>query len=62
MDLLASILMMIALYSINLRIMGKPNVPLITEPTVFNLLQPEALADDVFRPSLLFVVLAVGCA
>ncbi|PGB75866.1 ABC transporter permease, partial [Bacillus wiedmannii] len=28
MDLLASILMMIALYSVNLRIMGKPNVPL----------------------------------
>lgn len=50
MDLLASILMMIALYSINLRIMGKPNVPLITEPTIFNLLQPEAMADYVFRP------------
>ncbi len=63
MDLLASILMMIALYSINLRIMGKPNVPLITEPTVFNLLQPEALADYVFRPLLLvFVVLAVKLA
>jgi ABC-type uncharacterized transport system, permease component len=60
MDLLASILMMIALYSINLRIMGKPNVPLITEPTVFNLLQPETMADYVFRPLLLvFVVLAV---
>lgn len=27
MDLLASILMMIALYSVNLRIMGKPNMP-----------------------------------
>ena len=60
MDLLASILMMIALYSINLRVMGKPNVPLIMEPTVFNILQPEALADYVFRPLLLvFVVLAV---
>ena len=41
MDLLASILMMIALYSINLRIMGGPNVPLINEPTLFTLLQPE---------------------
>ena len=40
MDLLASILMMIALYSVNLRIMGKPNVPLITEPTMFSILQP----------------------
>ena len=63
MQLLASILVMIALYSINLRVMGKPNVPLITEPTVFNLLQPEALADYVFRPLLLvFVVLAVKLA
>ncbi len=35
MDLLASILMMIALYSINLRIMGGPNVPLINDPTLF---------------------------
>lgn len=53
MDLLASILMMIALYSVNLRIMGKPNVPLITEPTVFTVLQAEALVDYVFRPLLL---------
>jgi len=53
MDLLASILMMIALYSINLRIMGGPNVPLIFEPTVFTRLQPEALTDYVFRPLLM---------
>lgn len=56
MDLLASILMMIALYSINLRIMGKPNVPLITEPTVFSMLQPEGLSDYVARPLILIVV------
>lgn len=56
MDLLASILMMIALYSINLRIMGRPNVPLITEPTVFSILQPGALADYVARPLILIVV------
>jgi len=60
MDLLASILMMIALYSINLRIMGRPNVPLITEPTVFTLLQSEALADYVFRPLLLVGVVLVA--
>lgn len=41
--LLASILMMIALYSINLRIMGKPNVSLLGEPTVYDLLPA---ADD----------------
>src|SRR5574343_1268165 len=34
-QLLASILVMIALYSINLRIMGAPNIPLIGLPTVF---------------------------
>ena len=56
MDLLASILMMIALYSINLRIMGKPNVPLITEPTVFSVLQPDSISDYVLRPLLLVVV------
>lgn len=60
MDLLASILMMIALYSINLRIMGRPNVPLITEPTVFTLLQPEAVSDYVMRPlTLLAAVVAI---
>ena len=59
MDLLASILMMIALYSINLRIMGRPNVPLITEPTVFNILQPEGLTDFVARPLILLAVLII---
>ena len=59
MDLLASILMMIALYSINLRIMGGPNVPLINDPTVFTLLQPEGMEDYVARPLLLlFIVIA----
>lgn len=57
MDLLASILMMIALYSINLRIMGRPNVPLIMEPTVFNMLQPDGLADYISRPLILLVVI-----
>ena len=35
-QLLASILTMIALYSVNLRIMGAPNVSLLGEPTVFS--------------------------
>lgn len=34
-QLLASILVMIALYSINLRIMGAPNVPLLGDDTIF---------------------------
>lgn len=33
--LLSGILMMIALYSINLRIMGKSNIPLLNETTIF---------------------------
>jgi len=60
MDLLASILMMIALFSVNLRIMGGPNVPLINDPTVFTLLQPEGLQDFWWRPLLLLVLVIVA--
>ncbi len=56
MDLLAGILMMTALYSINLRIMGRPNVPLIAEPTVFTLLMPGVAPDYVERVLILVVV------
>ncbi|MBE9146268.1 ABC transporter permease [Planktothrix mougeotii] len=38
--LLASILTMISLYSINLRIMGKPNIALLGQPTILTPLQP----------------------
>lgn len=57
MDLLASILVMIALFSVNLRIMDGPNVPLINDPTLFTLLQPEGMADYVARPLILAVVM-----
>ncbi|QIL79877.1 ABC transporter permease [Diaphorobacter sp. HDW4A] len=56
MDLLASILMMIALYSVNLRIMGGPNVPLINDATIFTILQPESMPDYWARPALLLVI------
>lgn len=60
MDLLASILMMIGLYSVNLRIMGGPNVPLINDPTLFTMLQPESIPDYVMRPIIMlgFVIVA----
>jgi putative ABC transport system permease protein len=58
MDLLASILMMIALYSINLRVMGKPNVALINDPTIFSAL-PGYLPDYVERPLALLLIVAV---
>jgi len=60
MDLLASILMMIALFSVNLRIMGGPNVPLINDPTVFTLLQPEGLQDFWWRPLLLLGIVIIA--
>jgi len=59
MDLLASILMMTALYSINLRIMDGPNIPLITSDTVFTLTQPGSIDDFVWRPALLCVIVIV---
>ena len=56
MDLLAGILMMTALYSINLRIMGRPNVPLIAEPTVFTQLMPGVAPDYIERVIILVAV------
>jgi len=60
MDLLAGILVMIALYSINLRVMGRPNVPLIMEPTVFSVLRSDALDDMLLRPAILLVVVVAA--
>lgn len=59
MDLLASILMMTALYSINLRIMDGPNIPLIVNDTVFSLTQPGVIDDFQWRPLLLAIVVVV---
>lgn len=58
MDLLAGILVMIALYSINLRVMGGPNVPLISEPTVFSFL-PGWAPDHVERPLAMLVLVGL---
>ena len=60
MDLLASILMMIALYSVNLRIMGRPNIPLIMEPTLFTTLQPDWLADYIGRPLIMIAIVILA--
>ncbi|MGB6054253.1 MAG: ABC transporter permease, partial [Burkholderiaceae bacterium] len=59
MDLLAGILLMTMLYSINLRIMGKPNVPLIMEPTIFTILQPDWMSDALARPAILLGMVIV---
>ena len=60
MDLLAGILMMTALYSINLRIMGRPNVPLINEPTVFTQLMPQVAPDYIERVIILVAVVVMA--
>ena len=59
--LLASILTMIALFSINLRIMGRPNIALIAEPTVLSPFEGLGLANPVLKPLLVgALVLAVA--
>ena len=60
MQLLASILVMIALYSINLRIMGKPNVALINDPTVFTLLDFGTLPELWLKPLVLLVIVVAA--
>lgn len=57
--LLASILTMIALYSINLRIMGRPNVALLGEQTVFSPLEKLDMPSYVALPIALAVLVLV---
>ncbi len=56
--LLASILTMIALFSVNLRIMGRPNVALLGEPTVFTPFEWLGLPFTWLQP-LVFLAVAV---
>jgi len=57
--LLASILTMIALYSINLRIMGRPNIALLGETTVFSPLENLDMPTYIALPIALFVLVIV---
>jgi putative ABC transport system permease protein len=62
MNLLAGILTMIALYSVNIRIMGAPNLALLNYPTVFDHFQGlgiPALAVPLFVAILMVVIVAV---
>jgi putative ABC transport system permease protein len=58
--LLASILTMIALYSINLRIMGKPNLAILNEATVLTPFQGLGLSDLYLRPIYAGVVTLIA--
>lgn len=52
--LLAGILTMIALYSINLRIMGKSNVPLLRETTLYSMTKDMSIPDFTVNGITLF--------
>ncbi|KGF70461.1 ABC transporter permease [Hoeflea sp. BAL378] len=59
-NLLASILVMLALFSINLRIMGRPNLPLLSSETVFSPLKALSAPSYMTIPVALAVVVAAG--
>jgi putative ABC transport system permease protein len=58
--LLASILTMIALFSINLRIMGRPNIALLTEATVLTPLAPLGIWMPVLKVLVVGVVAVIA--
>lgn len=57
--LLASILTMTGLYSINLRIMDRPNIPLLRQPTVFTMLDSWGFSHPL-QALIVFGVLAIA--
>jgi len=57
--LLASILTMIALYSINIRIMGGPNVSLLGQPTVFDPFKKLGLPGYWAAPLIFFIIAVI---
>jgi putative ABC transport system permease protein len=59
-NLLASILTMIALFSINLRVMGKPNVALLNEATMLTPFYGLGLREYLVRPIFIFILVAIA--
>ncbi len=59
--LLASILTMVALYSINLRIMGRPNIALLGESTILSPIENWDTPFYVSTPIIFFIVVVI-CA
>lgn len=57
--LLASILTLTALYSINLRIMGRPNIALLGETTIFSPLEESNLHSLFTLPTAMFILATV---
>ena len=59
-NLLASILTMIALFSVNLRVMGRPNVALLSVDTMLTPFYGNGLRDFMVRPLFLLVLAIVA--
>ena len=58
-DLLSGIIMMTALYSINLRIAGKANLPIFSKETIFENAFLEAVVSKALDPYLVCIILFV---
>jgi len=59
-NILASILTMIALYSVNIRLMGGPMVPLLGQPSVLTPFEGMGLPHRWLAPAFFLVVVAVA--
>lgn len=59
-NLLASILTMIALFSVNLRVMGRPNIALINQDTMLSPFFGHGLPEYYVRPLFIFVLVVIA--
>jgi len=59
-NLLASILTMIALFSVNLRVRGRPNIALINQDTMLTPFFGHGIPEYYVRPLFLFVLVAIA--
>ncbi|GGA52934.1 ABC transporter permease [Nitratireductor aestuarii] len=59
-NLLASILTMIALFSVNLRVMGRPNMSLLNRDTIISPFYDLGIPDHIVRPLVLFVLVVIA--
>ena len=59
-NLLASILTMIALFSVNLRIMGRPNIALINQDTMLSPFYGHGIPEYYGRPLFVFILVIIA--
>jgi putative ABC transport system permease protein len=58
-SLLSGILMMTILYSINLRVMGRANIQLLTTPTIFSQMEQWNIARDIPIITFFFLIILI---